>query len=295
MIDLLRQMAIFAKAVDHGSFRGAAKALNLSPSVVSHHISQLEEHLGTALLYRTTRKISVTDDGARLLEKARIMIGAAEAGLEELSDRGRDLSGHLSLTMPAVMAQTVVTERIAHFTRTHPNVRLSIDLSDARRELIGAGFDLAVRMGWLADSTLKARKRFDRERYLVAAPDYVKDRPPPETPKDLEDWDWLELSPVPLRPRFTLANGATSTVRPDPRLSANDAQALRHLARSGAGLAILPNRLVHRDIADGYLTHIRPDWALEQIGVYVVWPPNAPKGGLTAHLVAALAGKNVNG
>lgn len=291
MIDLLRQMAIFAKTVDHGSFRGAAKALGLSPSVVSHHVSQLEEHLGTALLYRSTRTLAVTDDGARLLVQARAMVDAAASGLEELADRGRELSGQLSITMPAVMAQTVVTERIARFAMAHPNIRLTLDFSDNRRELIGAGFDVAVRMGWLKDSALKARKLFDLDRYLVAAPDYVEDRAAPETPRDLEGWDWMELSPVPLKPRFTLPNGKTNSIRPTPRLNANDAQALRHLARSGAGLAILPDRLVRRDIADGHLIHIRPDWTLDQIGVYVVWPPNAPKGGLIAHLITALAGK----
>lgn len=292
MIDLLRQMAIFAKTVDHGSFRGAAKALNLSPSVVSHHVSHLEEQLGTALLYRSTRRLAVTDDGARLLIQARAMVSAAEAGLEDLAERGRELSGQLSLTMPAVMAQTVVTERIAQFSMAHPNVHLSLDFSDTRRELIGAGFDVAVRMGWLKDSTLMARKLFDLDRYLVAAPDYLKTRKMPDAPHDLEDWDWLELAPVPLRPRFRMPDGKTIGIRPSPpRLSVNDAQALRHLARSGAGLAMLPDRLVARDIREGHLIRIGPDWLLDRIGVYVTWPPNAPKGGLIAHLVSALAGK----
>ncbi len=290
MIDLLRQMAIFAKTVDHGSFRGAAKALNLSPSVVSHHISQLEEQLGTALLYRSTRKLSVTDDGARLLVQARAMVSAAEAGLEDLADRGRELSGQLSLTMPAVMTQTVVTERIATFSAAHPNVHLTIDFSDTRRELIGAGFDLAIRMGWLADSALKARKLFDLDRFLVASPEFLEAQTPPEVPKDLESWSWLELSPVPLKPRFKLPNGKTTTIRPSPRIRVNDAHALRHLARSGAGLAILPDRLVKRDLSDGVLARLRPEWALDPIGVYVVWPPNAPKGGLIARLVQTLAG-----
>ncbi|MEM9140585.1 MAG: LysR family transcriptional regulator, partial [Pseudomonadota bacterium] len=152
MLDQLRQIAIFAKTVDHGSFRAAARALDISPSVVSHHVTQLEERLGTALLYRSTRKLSVTEDGKRLLSNAHVMIDAAEAGLTAIADRGRALSGVLHVTVPAVLARSALVDRIAGFSRDHPNVHLMLDFSDARREVIGGGIDVAIRMGWLSDS-----------------------------------------------------------------------------------------------------------------------------------------------
>ncbi|WP_274594863.1 LysR family transcriptional regulator [Parasedimentitalea marina] len=147
MLDQLRQIAIFAKTVDHGSFRAAAKALRLSPSVVSHHITQLEAQLGVALLYRSTRKLSLTRDGERLIGAARKMIDAAETGLHAVSDLAPQPSGELRVTAPAVLAQSTIVRRIAKFSIAYPGVRLALDFSDLRREVIGEGIDVALRMG----------------------------------------------------------------------------------------------------------------------------------------------------
>ncbi|MEM7522380.1 MAG: LysR substrate-binding domain-containing protein [Pseudomonadota bacterium] len=289
MLDQLRQIAIFAKTVDHGSFRAAARALDISPSVVSHHIAQLEERLGAALLYRSTRKLSVTEDGKRLLAEARVMICAAEAGMQAVADRGQDLSGVLRVTVPAVLAQSAIVDRIAAFTAAHPKVRLTLDFSDIRRELIGAGIDVAIRMGWLRDSALKARKLSDVRRTLVAARSYLAARPEPRAPEDLLDWDWLELSAVPLKPEFRREDRRAVRLKPAPRLSVNDAHAIYRLARAGAGLAILPDFLSEADVRDGEMALVLPEWEHVSVGVYAVWPPNAPREGLTAHFVEALA------
>jgi len=144
MIDRLRQMAIFAKTIDHGSFRAAAKELRLSPSVVSHHISQLEESLGVALLYRSTRKLSLTSEGERLLVAARNMLQAVETELVDLSSSANTPSGELRLTMPSVLSQSHFTDRIAAFSKAYPRITLSLDFSDTRRALIDDGFDLAT-------------------------------------------------------------------------------------------------------------------------------------------------------
>ena len=111
MIDRLRQMAIFAKTIDHGSFRGAAKELHLSPSVVSHHISQLEEHLGVALIYRSTRKLTLTREGDRLLAATRTMLEAVESELQTLSAGANVPSGELRITAPSVLSKSSFTDR----------------------------------------------------------------------------------------------------------------------------------------------------------------------------------------
>lgn len=288
MLDQLKQIAIFAKTVDHGSFRAAARALDLSPSVVSHHIAQLEERLGTALLYRSTRKLSVTEDGKRLLADAYVMINAAEAGLQSVANQGRQASGVLHVTVAAVLAQSALVDRIAAFSAKYPNVRLVLDFSDSRREVIGDGIDVAVRMGWLQDSALKARKLYDVRRTLVAQPAYFEALAEPKEPEDLSDWDWLELSPVRLRPEFRKAGSKTVRLKPTSRLSVNDAHALYRLAKAGAGLAILPEFLSRADVAAGSVVEVLPDWNLQSVGVYAVWPPNAPKAGLTSLFVEAL-------
>lgn len=147
MIDRLRQMAIFAKTIDHGSFRGAARALNLSPSVVSHHISQLEEHLGVALIYRSTRKLTLTKEGERLLVATRKMLEAVEGELFTISSQATAPSGDLRLTVPSVLSQSTITDRLAAFSCRYPRINLSLDYSDTRHALIDNGLDLAIRMG----------------------------------------------------------------------------------------------------------------------------------------------------
>lgn len=289
MLDQLRQIAIFAKTVDHGSFRAAARSLRLSPSVVSHHVTQLEQKLGTALIYRSTRKLSLTPDGERLLAAARTMMEAAEAGLQDVSNQPQQLSGILRVTLPAVLAQSKLVDRISGFAVRFPNVRLSLDFSDVRRELIGDGFDIAIRMGWLEDSALKARKLFDVERRLVAATRYVETRPEPASPADLGDWDWLELAPVwHKKPEFKNGSQRMVIMRPESRISVNDAQALHRLTSQGAGLAIIPDFLTEADVRCGALQVVLPEWTVSPVGVYAVWPSNAPKDGLVKHFVEHL-------
>ncbi|MEM1164004.1 MAG: LysR substrate-binding domain-containing protein, partial [Pseudomonadota bacterium] len=279
----------FAKTVDHGSFRGAARALELSPSVVSHHIAQLEERLGTALLYRSTRKLSLTEDGERLLAKAQAMIEAAEDGLQIVANHAAKPSGLLKVTLPAVLAQSHLVDRIASFSAAYPKVRLELDFTDLRRELIADGMDVAIRMGWLRDSALKARKLYDVERRLVAASSYLAGRDRPKTPTDLADWNWVGLTPAPRGQEFYRPDRKTIRLSPRAQITVNDASAIYRLVRAGAGIAVLPDYLFQQDLADGSVEVLLEDWTVAELGVYAVWPPNAPKDGLIARFVGHLA------
>lgn len=281
MIDRLRQMAIFAKTIDHGSFRGAARDLRLSPSVVSHHISQLEESLGVALIYRSTRKLTLTREGQRLLVATRKMLEAVEGELHNLSVSSTEPSGELHITIPSVLSRSPFTEQIAAFSQAYPRIKLFLDFSDTRRSLIEDGFDIAIRMGPSAKNTATSRKLFSVERKLVSSAEYLAKRSVPQGPKDLKEWDWLALTPaqnVPLS--FSNEKGAQATIKPEARLFANDAQALYRLAQSGVGLAIVPDFLSSEDVASGTMKHVLPDWQLHPIDVFAVWPTNAPKHGL---------------
>lgn len=281
MIDRLRQMAIFAKTIDHGSFRGAARELRLSPSVVSHHISQLEESLGVALIYRSTRKLTLTREGHRLLAAAHKMLEAVEGELADLSVSASAPSGELRVTIPSVLSQSHFTEQIASFSKAYPRIKLFLDFSDIRRNLIDDGFDIAIRMGPKAKTTATSRKLFSVERRLIASVDYLASRLAPDHPDDIADWDWLALTPVHNVPvAFTKANGTQATIKPEARVFANDAQALYRLARAGLGLAIVPDFLARDDVGRGAIDYVLPDWKLRTITVFAVWPSNAPKHGL---------------
>lgn len=289
MLNHLRAMAVFAKTVELGSFRAAAAALQLSPSVVSHHISHLEEQLGVALLYRSTRTLSLTRDGERLIGAAQDMVTAVEDGIHAVRDHASKLSGELRVTAPALLAQSRITEKIALFLREHPDVKVTIDYSDEPRNVVSESMDVAFRMGWLRDSALKARKLYDVSRALMVSRSYMKGRAVPKTPKDIEKWDWLELASVPLRPVFRHATHKTVTLRPAARLTANSAFAAYHLAANGAGVAILPRTLAEDDVRAGTMEIILPDWKLESIAVYAVRPSNAPREGLAAEFVNYIA------
>ncbi len=291
MLDQLRQIAIFARTVEHGSFRGAAQALRLSPSVVSHHISQLEQSLSTALLYRSTRRLALTDDGRRLMDAARDMLAAAEAGLQAVSDHSETPSGEIRVTAPAVLAQSDLPERIAAFAAAYPLVSLVLDFADQRRDLIRDGFDVAIRMGWLEDSQLISRRLNATERKLVCAPDLLRGKDEPQSPADLKAWPWLELTQVGAGLSFRHKNGQRQEIRPDARIGVNDANAMAKLCESGAGLAVLPSFLIDKALAGGRLCALLPDWKPAEIGVYAVWPQNAPRRGLVGRFVDSLIGR----
>ena len=290
MIDRLRQMAIFAKTIDHGSFRGAARELRLSPSVVSHHISQLEEHLGVALIYRSTRKLTLTGEGERLLIATRAMLEAAEGELMRLSVQASEPSGELRLTVPSVLANSRFTDAIAACSIAYPRIRLWLDYSDARRDLIDDGFDIAIRMGLDGRNTATSRVLFQVGRKLVASVPYLASRPAVTHPRQLQDWDWLALSPVQHAPlSFRKKRVRPVAIKPEPRIFSNDAQALYRLARGGAGLAIVPEFLAEDDVDAGQVAYLLPDWEVPPIDVFAAWPANVPRNGLVRLILEELS------
>ncbi len=288
MIDRLRQLAIFAKAAEAGSFRGAAQVLDLSPSVVSHHISKLESDLGVALFYRSTRKLSLTSDGETVLKSAQEMVAAAERGLDQISAGSLQPSGRLRLTAPAVMAHSALIDRIAAFSADHPRVDLEVSFTDVRRDIIAEGIDLAIRMGWLKDSSLKAKKVASEERILLAAPSLLKGRAVPKTPDDLAGWPVVNLGDIHRQFEFTGPEGEHKTLTAASRLMVDDAMALYRLVKAGAGLGTLPVFLAADDLAAGRVVHLLPDWRVSPLGIYAVWPSNTVRDSLTSRFVKYL-------
>ena len=291
MIDQLRQLAIFAKTVDHGSFRSAAKELYLSPSVISHHVAQLEEHLGTTLLYRSTRKLKLTPDGERLLVAAHNMLAAVEGELLALSGSAGEPSGELRITAAAVLSKSHLPDILAAFMIAHPRVRLTLDFTDERRDIIADGFDIAVRMAVKTSKAAASRRLFEVRRKLVASPDFISQHPPARQPADLRDWPWMELSPVRTLPtRFYKDDVEQVVTRKTSVCACNDVQGLYRLARSGAGLAVVPDFVVDpHDIAENRICCVLPDWELERLVVFADWPTNAPKHGLINLLFTSLS------
>ncbi len=290
MIDELRAIAIFAETIRQGSFRGAAKSLALSASVVSYHITQLEERVGTALIYRSTRKLSLTHEGEILYQHANDMLSSAQQGLSKVTSTGTEATGKLTVTLPAALTRAPITREIAQFSRLNPGVELHIGYTDERQDIIATGIDLAISAGHLPDSSLKSKRIGEVERKLVCSPEYWSQQKKPTRPKDLASWNWIKLEMLPnyrilLKPgRKPVQINFTSHVYVD------SVEAMTQLCVCGLGLATPPNYLVDEALASGKLIEVLPEWCVEPIPVYALWPRNVSDSSNTRRLLDYLTG-----
>ena len=274
MIDDLRAMAIFAEAIKQGSFRAAAKELSLSPSAISYNISELEKRLGTALIYRTTRKLSLTAQGKHLFEHATKMIIAAERGLNEVSPSSGELRGNLTISITSALVSSDLNVYISEFSKLHSAVTFKIIYSDIQDDLVGTGIDLAFRAGELADSTLKSKRMGNIERTLACSAEYSSSRKTPISPDDLADWDWIKLEMMPDYRTLLDKKNNKKMVKGTSKVSVNSVVAMAQICICGLGLATPPTAMIEKELNNGALIEILPDWSVASIPYYAVWPSN---------------------
>ncbi len=276
MLTHLRALAVFARVAELGSFRAAAKQLGISASVVSHHVTSLETHLDTPLIYRTTRKLSLTAAGERLAGHAREMVKAAECGFGEIYSHSPELKGSLRITAPAILQYARFVTRISTFLKQHPKVEISINFSDERANLVEEGFDLGFRVGQLEDSSMMARKLADGRLQLCASDDYLATQGKVNAPRDLEKMELLDLTNVGTEMRLTAKTGKKHDylVRMQHRISLDSGFALRRMAEEGLGVVMLPDFFLREAVDEGRLREVLPEWQAPSFGIYAVWPPN---------------------
>jgi len=281
-------MAIFVEVINKGSFRAAAKVLGLSPSVVSYHISSLEKRVGTALLYRSTRKLSLTSDGERFFEKASQMMLAAEQGLSLLSDQQLQPAGNVCISLSSALADSPINQKIAQFASQFPNIKLKLNYSDEQQDLIGRGVDLAIRAGALKDSTLKSRSLGEIERRLVCSPKYINEKKSVSHPSDLSTWDWIVLEQLPAKRIFHRVKAEKYEVKFEQRLMVDSVQAMSQFCQLGLGLATLASYQASELIKQAKLVEVLPDWRVESIPLHLVWPENVAEFSATKRLIRYL-------
>ncbi|MEM9234421.1 MAG: LysR family transcriptional regulator, partial [Pseudomonadota bacterium] len=246
MIDDFRALAVFVAVADSNSFSHAGRRLKLSTSVVSHHVSRLEEKLGVPLFYRSTRSMSLTPEGKRMVDSARRMVAAGEEALETLADANDQLKGEIRMTMPAFGDDTPLHQRVWTFVKKYPQVSVSVFKSDIALDLVKEGFDLAIRLGKLTDQKLMSRRIGDFHRTLVAAPDYLAQHPPIRTPDDLLTCEFISFSMLP--DGFTLLKGEKQ-VEIEPvhkRVEANSIHSVKSAIMAGLGI----QRLAASEVED---------------------------------------------
>lgn len=291
MINYLRHMAVFARVVDEGSFRAAARDLSVAPSRVSQTISDLEQYIGVTLMYRSTRKLSLTTDGRKFYQHAAEIMRNAEAGMNELNSLSQKPFGELKVTLPAFLVSSNISQAIGEFAKQYADISLSLIYTDQRVDLLDQGIDLTIRVGWLEDSSMLSRKLTESRRLLVASPEYLKALSKPQQPADIINWDWLHFNVRASTIEFTHTNGKIVRITENSRLVINSAEAIANFACQGVGVAILPEHLISKKIESGELVEVLPEWKLKPLGFYAVWPDKSRRESLTLLLVRYLADK----
>ena len=281
MIDDLKAMALYVQTVELGSFSAAANACNLSPSVVSYHISQLEKKYGTALLYRSTRSLSQTHEGEAFYEHAKQMAESADKAFNLLSGKSEIPMGKLSISIPAALIRSHYTTIISDFCKLYPKIEFSISYTDKRQSLVSEGIDLAIRLGKLPDSSLKVRTLGQVARKLVCTRAYAEERPLPTHPNDLASWDWIKMKMMPSYRDFEHVSLGHSRLTFAPRIEVDNVEAMHQFSMQGLGLSSPPDFIVEDDLQSGLLVEVLPEWKVFAMKVYAVWPSNAVKDGLT--------------
>lgn len=269
-------LLLFARVMDAGSFSRAAERVRWPKSTVSRRIAALETRLGEKLLQRTTRKLSLTDFGAGVLEHARAVAAEVDGALALALHRQSKPSGRLRVSMPADVAQNVAAGMLAEFAIQHSEVQLELDLTPRRVDIVGEGFDLAIRMGDLGeDGQLAARRLATTQWGLYASPAYLARVGEPLLPQALESMHALMLlgrSGEPLPWRLSREGGEAVVVRPAQRTLANAPSLLAQLAEAGVGIAGIDRLLVSDALRLGRLQRLMPQWQLPGSTAWAVFP-----------------------
>jgi LysR family transcriptional regulator for bpeEF and oprC len=271
-MDLLKSINVFREVCVQMSFSKAADRLNLVPSAVSRQVGELEKHLGVRLLQRTTRSISLTDEGRRYLAK---MDGVCQSVRElwQLSPEEGRIDGHIRLTAPPLFASQFLTDALDTFMGEYPDVSVSTTLVNRDVDLIEEGYDIALRVGHLKDSNLVARVIGKFSLCLVASPGYIKNRAALEHPRDLARHNCL-INPLTKSPRrWRFQRGKRKfTVKVDGAYEANDDIVLRRFATSGFGVGCLPGYFVRDQIASGELSLLLGEFMPEPLPICIIYP-----------------------
>jgi len=273
-MDRLKQIESFVAVATKGSLTATAHAEGVAPAVIGRRMDALEQRLGVKLLVRTTRRITLTHEGSAFLEHSQRLLADLASAEASVSAGGVKASGHLRITAPAGFGRRHVAPLVPGFVVRHPDVSVSLNLSDRVVDIVNEGYDCAVRVGDLPDSSLVGLRLADNRRLCVAAPAYLQRAGVPATPADLARHECLTLSSDASQTRgwaFSV-DGALVHIRPGGRLDCTDGQVLHDWCLRGLGIAWRSTWEVAQDVAEGRLQVLLADFAAPPNGIYAVIP-----------------------
>jgi DNA-binding transcriptional LysR family regulator len=271
----LEELTAFVAVGEAGSFAGAATRIGRDPSVISRRVSQLEQRLGVRLLSRTTRRVSLTEAGALYFRRVQAILDELASASTEASDFAASPQGVLKISLPVTFGRQWIAPSFASFLAQHPHIRIDAHFTDRIVDVIADGFDVAIRVGVLNDSSLTAKRIASYRNILIAAPSYLDARGRPRTPAELKEHACLGFPSHPYWPDWMLTkDGQRKIVRPNCSLVADNSEVILMAALEGAGIALLPDWLAGPSVKERRLTQVLPGWTGRgDGGVYAILPP----------------------
>lgn len=290
-LDLNSLLLVQALAAS-GSFTAAAQRLSSSKTKISLQIKALEQQLGVALFRRTTRQVSLTAEGALLVERCLPLLDELRSELTQLQQRTQadtELSGTLVISAPEDYSNRVLVPLLLQFQQLHPNLQLDLRSSDQVQDLIKQGIDLSIRIGWLQDSSLKAQRLGDFAQWLLAAPAYMQKFAEPQQPDDLKTMNLIAFTLLPTPQLWRFSQGDRKLeLRLPSSISTSSTQTVTSLLLNGAGLGVLPDYSAKHLLQQGLLQRLLPEWQLPGGGIYAVYPPGPHRPTKVRQFVAFL-------
>jgi DNA-binding transcriptional LysR family regulator len=291
-LDQFSGIIAFVETANLASFTAAGDKLGITKSAVGKSVARLEERLGTKLLHRTTRKLTLTPDGEAYLASCRHALQEIGSAEDSIAAKNQQLAGRLRIDAPAAWGRQFLLPILATVTRNHPGLTLSLSLTDRIIDPVEEGVDLAVRFGETKDTSgLITRKLTEQRAMIVAAPKYLEERGYPSTVEDLQDHDCIVgfRRDIPNTWRVRSANGGVLRITPPATHEIGDGAAIVDAAVSGLGLAQMPSSLLDDHLRAGRLVSVLDQIATVGVGVYAVWPKNRHLLPRVKHVVQVLA------
>ncbi|MCB9684588.1 MAG: LysR family transcriptional regulator [Alphaproteobacteria bacterium] len=271
-MDVLGQMHLFVKVVESGGFTTAGRELGLPKSTVSRQIARLEDRLGVRLLERTTRSLRPTEAGQAYYERCVRIVADVMDAENAVTQGQREPRGTLRISAPMSLGYRYLGDALGAFLRTYPQLRVEVSLSDRRVDLIDEGYDVAVRIGVLDDSSMIARRLGPTHMSIVGAPSYFAEHGTPESPEELRHHACFQYEYGPTLSTWRLGPELTIPVK-GPMVS-NNGDVLLAAARAGVGLALLPRFIVRDDLASGALVTVLDEHVTQSLAMWAVYPAN---------------------